>query len=104
MIKETSFKSQQQMLNNVVVVNVVHEHFSVDVEYMVYYYKHEGKWVIDTMDWSGDFTNLRIDDIIVSDKECQNYFEIMTKLGINYKNEVLDSVENHIRGMEVKIY
>jgi|TARA_R110000868_G_scaffold149661_3_gene372242 hypothetical protein len=103
MIKETSFKSQQQMLNTNVVVNVVHEHFSVDVEYMVFYIKHEGKWLVDTMDWSGDFMNLRIDDIIVSDKECQNYFEIMTKLGINYKDEVLDSVESHIRDMEVKI-
>lgn len=103
MIKETTLKSQSDMFHSVVVVNVEHEHFSVDVEYMVISYKHEGKWLVDSMDWSGDFTNLRIDDIIVSDKECQNYFDIMSKLGINYKDEILDSVEEHIRGMEVKI-
>lgn len=103
MIKTTTTIDQQQMLNTKLVVNVVHEHFSVDVEYMVFYYKNGDKWLIETMDWSGEFYNLKIDDIIVSDKECLNYFEIMTKLGINYKDEILDSVEEHIREMEVKI-
>jgi hypothetical protein len=103
MIKETSLKSRQLMLHTIVVVNVVHEHFSVDVEYMVFYGQLDGKWVIDSMDWSGEFFNLKIDDIIVSDKDCQNYFEIMTKLGIDYKNQVLDSVEEHIRTIDVKI-
>jgi len=103
MIKETSLKSRQFMVHTNVVVNVVHEHFSVDVEYMVFYVQLNGKWVIDNMDWSGDFSNLKIDDVIVSDKDCQNYFEIMGKLGINYKDEVLDSVEEHIRELDVKI-
>ena len=103
MIKTTTTIDQQHMVNSRLVVNVVHEHFSVDVEYTVFYYKDGDKWSITEMDWSGEFYNLKIDDIVVSDKECQNYFEIMTKLGINYKDEVLDSVEEHIREMEVKI-
>lgn len=103
MIKETSVKDSRQMLHTTVIVNVVHEHFSVDVEYMVFYEKDGNKWSITEMDWSGEFYNLKIDDIIVSDKECQNYFEIMGKLGVNYKDEVLDSVESCIRDMDVKI-
>ena len=97
MIKSVEHKSSSFMLNSNITINVVHEHFSVDVTYMVFYYQHEGKWTIDSMDWNGEFCNLRIDDVIVSDKDCQNYFDIMKKLGVKYEEEVLDSVEEYIR-------
>lgn len=95
MIKDINIKDSSSMVQTRTIIHVDHEHFSVDVEYMLICYKHEGKWLIDAMDF-GRFLNLTIDGIRVSDDECNNYFDIMNKLGVTYEKEVLDYVENFI--------
>lgn len=96
MIKDINIKDTSSMVQTRTIVHVDHEHFSVDVEYMLICYKHEGKWLVDTMDFGG-FLNLTIDGIRVSDDECINYFNIMNKLGVPYEKDVLDYVENFIQ-------
>lgn len=95
MIKDINIKNSSSMVQTRTIIHVDHEHFSVDVEYMLICYKHEGKWLIDAMDFGG-FSNLTIDGIVVSDDECNNYFILMSKLGVPYEKDVLDYVERFI--------
>lgn len=92
MIKDINIKSTSSMVQTRTIIHVDHEHFSVDVEYMLICFKENGKWVVDSLDFGG-FCNLTIDETIVSDSECNNYFELMNKLGVTYEKDVLDYVE-----------
>ena len=73
---------------------VVHTHFEVDVDMMMIYVNGENgtKWILDTMDYGG-VRNLKIDGVVMSDKESQEYFDFLKKLKVDYEDQVIRSVE-----------
>ena len=73
---------------------VVHTHFEVDVDMIIIYVSGSDgtKWVLDTMDYGG-VRNLKIDGVVMSDKESQEYFDFLKKLKVDYQDQVIRSVE-----------
>ena len=78
---------------------VCHINFEVDVNMMMIFCQgKQRKWEVDVDDFCG-FSNFILDGKSLSDKECDEYFDFLDKVGIKYRDEVIDMVEKVVESM-----
>lgn len=90
---ETRSSSTHVMVNQV--FRVTHNQFVADIEMMTIFDKRQGKWFIETIDYGG-VVNLVIDGVVVEGDEKYEYFKFLSKIGLQYEDECVKSIESVI--------
>ena len=77
------------------VFRVTNNQFVADIEMMTIFVKGQDKWIIDTIDYGG-VVNLVIDGVVVEGDEKYEYFKFLSKIGLQYEDECVKSIESVI--------
>ena len=90
---ETRSSSTSVMVSQV--FRVTHNQFVADIGMMTIFFKEQDKWIIDTIDYGG-VINLVIDGVVVEGDEKYEYFKFLNKIGLQYEDECVKSIESVI--------